>query len=67
VFVASGYYDLGTPFSATDYSLSQLDVPPAVAQRITHRYFDAGHMMYTRAGDLSKLYADLQGWLDRPA
>jgi len=63
VFVASGYYDLGTPYSATDYSLSQLDVPPQVAQRITHRYYDAGHMMYTRPGDLSKLYEDLGGWL----
>ena len=63
VLVASGYYDLGTPYSATDYSLSQLDIPADVAQRITHRYYDAGHMMYTRTGDLSKLFSDLQAWL----
>ena len=63
VFVASGRYDLGTPYSATDYSLSQLDIPPQVAARITHHYYDAGHMMYTRPQDLSKLFADLGGWL----
>jgi carboxypeptidase C (cathepsin A) len=27
VFVASGRYDLGTPYSASDWSLAQLDVP----------------------------------------
>ena len=30
VFVASGRYDLGTPYSASDWSLAQLDVPPDV-------------------------------------
>jgi len=63
VLVASGYYDLGTPYSATDYSLSQLNVPAEVAQRITHHYYGAGHMMYTRTDDLSKLYVDLKAWL----
>ena len=63
VFVASGYYDLGTPYSATDYSLAQLDIPPDVARRVTHHYFGAGHMMYTRQDDLAKLHADLKAWL----
>ncbi len=63
VLVASGYYDLGTPYSASDYSLARLDLPPEVMARITHRYYDAGHMMYTRSEDLKKLKADLKAWL----
>ncbi|MEO8136586.1 MAG: peptidase S10 [Betaproteobacteria bacterium] len=63
VLVASGYYDLGTPYSATDWSLSQLDAPPEVLARIEHRYYDGGHMMYTREADLKKLKADLAQWL----
>jgi carboxypeptidase C (cathepsin A) len=63
VFVASGRYDLGTPYSASDWSLAQLDIPPEVRQRITHRYYDAGHMMYTRQADLAQLDADLKAWL----
>jgi carboxypeptidase C (cathepsin A) len=63
VLVASGHYDLGTPYSATNYSLSQVDVPPEVAKRISHHYYDAGHMMYTRSADLSKLHSDLSAWL----
>lgn len=64
VFVASGRYDLGTPYSASDWSLAQLDVPADVLARVEHRYYDAGHMMYTRQADLEKLERDLAGWLE---
>jgi carboxypeptidase C (cathepsin A) len=63
VFVASGRYDLGTPYSASDWSLAQLDVPADVLARVEHHYYDAGHMMYTREADLVKLEADLAAWL----
>jgi hypothetical protein len=63
VFVGSGRYDLGTPYSATDWSLAQLDAPADVLARVQHHYYDAGHMMYTREEDLTQLKADLAGWL----
>ena len=63
VLVASGYYDLGTPYSASDWSLAHLDIPADVRTRIEHHYYDAGHMMYTRESDLKKLKADLEAWL----
>ena len=63
VLVASGHYDLGTPYSATDWSLAQLDVPSELLARVQHHYFDAGHMMYTRETDMRKLKRDLAGWL----
>ena len=63
VFVASGRYDLGTPYSASDWSLAQLDVPADVLARVQHRYYDAGHMMYTRQADLAQLKTDLAAWL----
>jgi carboxypeptidase C (cathepsin A) len=63
VFVASGRYDLGTPYSATDWSLAQLDAPADVMARVTHRYYDAGHMFYTREADLKQLKSDLSAWL----
>ncbi len=63
VLVASGRYDLGTPYSASDWSLAQLDVPADVMARVEHHYYDAGHMMYTREADLKKLKNDLAAWL----
>jgi carboxypeptidase C (cathepsin A) len=66
VWVASGRYDLGTPYSASDWSLAQLDAPAEVLQRVTHHYYDAGHMMYTRGADLQQMKADLASWLQQP-
>ncbi|MBL8362875.1 MAG: peptidase S10 [Rubrivivax sp.] len=63
VLAASGRYDLGTPYSASDWSLAQLDAPADVLARVQHRYYDAGHMMYTRQADLAQLKADLAAWL----
>ena len=63
VFVASGRYDLGTPYSASDWSLAQLDAPADVLARVQHHYYDAGHMMYTREEDLTRLKSDLAAWL----
>ncbi len=63
VLVASGRYDLGTPYSASDWSLAQLDAPAEVLARVEHHYYDAGHMMYTREHDLVKLERDLAAWL----
>jgi len=63
VLVASGHYDLGTPYSASNWSLAQLDVPPDVAARVEHHFYDAGHMMYTREADMMKLKRDLAAWL----
>lgn len=63
VLAASGRYDLGTPYSASDWSLAQLDAPAEVLQRVTHRHYDAGHMMYTRQADLAQLQVDLAAWL----
>ncbi|MEO8922571.1 MAG: peptidase S10 [Caldimonas sp.] len=64
VFVGSGRYDLGTPYSASDWSLAQLDAPADVLARVRHHYYDAGHMMYTREADLIRLKADIAAWLD---
>ena len=63
VLVASGRYDLGTPYSASDWTLAHLDVTPDVMARVQHRYYDAGHMMYTRQADLRQLKNDLVTWL----
>jgi carboxypeptidase C (cathepsin A) len=63
VLVASGRYDLGTPYSASDWSLSQLDAPANELARVEHHYYDAGHMMYTREDDLVKLERDLSAWI----
>ncbi|MGH7735740.1 MAG: S10 family peptidase, partial [Gemmatimonadales bacterium] len=64
VLVASGHFDLGTPSTASDWSLAQLDIPADVRQRVTHRYYDAGHMMYVYEPALTKLKANVAAFIE---
>lgn len=59
VFVASGYYDLATPYFATDYTLSHLGLEPPLQENISVRYYDSGHMMYIQEASLEKLKRDV--------
>jgi carboxypeptidase C (cathepsin A) len=59
LYVAQGYFDLATPFFATEYTLSHLDLQPDVEKNISTGLYAAGHMMYIRAEDLAKLRRDV--------
>ncbi len=59
VFVANGYYDLATPFFATEYTFDHLELDPSLRDHVTLEYYEAGHMMYLHEPSLAKLRADL--------
>ena len=59
VFVASGYYDLATPYFASDYTYSQFQPEAALRENITLAYYESGHMMYIHEPSLVKLKEDL--------
>ena len=60
IFVGQGYYDFATPFFAAEYALSRTGIPQ---DRIVYRYYDAGHMMYVRDEDRSKLSRDVRAFI----
>jgi carboxypeptidase C (cathepsin A) len=63
VFVASGYFDLGTPYFATEYTLSHMGLDPALRGNITTAEYQAGHMMYLDTASLAKLKKDVSNFL----
>jgi carboxypeptidase C (cathepsin A) len=63
LFVGSGYFDLATPYFATEYTLDHLGLPPSLTSRITRRYYHAGHMMYIDVGELAALRRDVAAFI----
>jgi carboxypeptidase C (cathepsin A) len=59
LFVASGYFDLGTPYFGTDYTLSHMNLPAEFRPQIVKHYYDAGHMMYIHDRSLDKIGKDV--------
>lgn len=55
VFVANGYYDLATPYFATEYTFSHLGIDDSLTKNITMGYYEAGHMMYIHLPSLQQM------------
>ena len=64
IFVASGYYDLATPYFAMDYTFDHLNLPEDLLKNISISYYKAGHMMYIRKASLEKLKQDIGSFID---
>ena len=63
VYVASGYYDLGTPHAAGDYTVSHLGLRGSTQKNVTVSYFEAGHMMYIHRPSLARMAKELKAFV----
>jgi carboxypeptidase C (cathepsin A) len=63
VFVASGHFDLATPFFATEYTIAHLGLDPSQRGRILTSEYEAGHMMYIHEGELARLRKDVAAFV----
>jgi carboxypeptidase C (cathepsin A) len=67
VFVASGYYDLATPYFATEYTFNHLGLDESLRGNISMGYYEAGHMMYVHMPALEQLKKDLAEFIQKAA
>jgi carboxypeptidase C (cathepsin A) len=65
VLIASGYYDLATPYRAVEHTLAGLGVDSSLRKNITIERYEAGHMMYLHGPSLHKLKRDGMALIDR--
>ncbi|HVB35412.1 MAG TPA: peptidase S10 [Patescibacteria group bacterium] len=63
VQVENGYYDLATPFFATEYTMDHLGLPPSLESHIQLEYYRSGHMMYLRLPSLARLKANVAAFI----
>jgi len=65
VFVASGHYDLATPYYATEYTLAHMGLDPTQRERVEVSYYEAGHMMYIAVEELARLKKNVSAFVQK--
>ena len=64
VIVCNGYFDLATPFLATEYTFNHISLPEEQQNNIKMTYYEAGHMMYLHKPSLQALSEDLHTFIN---
>ena len=67
LFVASGYYDLATPYFAAEYTLRHMGLDPTLRAGVTTTFYEAGHMMYIDQTSLAQLKRDAAAFVQGAA
>jgi carboxypeptidase C (cathepsin A) len=60
VLVASGYYDLVTPFFDAEFTLNRHDI---LADQVIYKYYGGGHMMYVNEPSRTQLLDDVRAFV----
>lgn len=63
VFVASGYYDLATPYYATIYTMNHMVLDPKLRDNIRYEEYPTGHMVYIDQTALKDLHGHVTGFI----
>jgi carboxypeptidase C (cathepsin A) len=67
VFSANGWFDLATPFFATEYDLNHMMLPPSLIGNVEFGYYPAGHMVYLNVDALKQMKSNLSRFYDKAA
>jgi len=63
VLVCNGYYDLATPYFATDYTMNHLGLDKSLRNNIQMTYYESGHMMYIHQPSLVQFRFDVANFM----
>jgi carboxypeptidase C (cathepsin A) len=65
VQVENGYYDMATPFFATEYTMDHLGLPADLRSRLTLDYYPSGHMMYLQDESRIAFHDNIARFVDK--
>ncbi|MGC1782999.1 MAG: peptidase S10 [Acidobacteriaceae bacterium] len=65
VQVENGYFDLATPFFATEFTMNHLGIPPELQKNINLDYYKSGHMIYLQDEAHRQLHDNIARFIDR--
>lgn len=66
VLLASGYFDLATPFAAAEWTLDHMGLDPSLAANVRTTRYEAGHMMYIHPPSRDLLAEELRALVCAP-
>jgi carboxypeptidase C (cathepsin A) len=64
VQVENGFFDMATPFFATEYTMDHLELPANLRSRIHFEYYESGHMIYLNEKELPNLKNNIANFID---
>jgi carboxypeptidase C (cathepsin A) len=64
VIVLNGYYDLATPYFATEYTFDHIEIPARIQKNIEMKYYESGHMIYVHLPSLLQMSQDLRTFIE---
>lgn len=64
VWICNGYFDMATPYFATDYVVHHMFLPEELRTNITNTYYEAGHMMYIHKPSMMKMKKDYDQFMN---
>ena len=53
---------MATPYFATEYTSSHLELEPELRSNVSMTYYEGGHMMYADEVCLAQMTADIEGF-----
>ena len=63
VMVNNGYFDMATPFFATEYTFRHTQLPAGAEKRLTWDYYPCGHMLYLNPKVLPEISANINHFI----
>jgi carboxypeptidase C (cathepsin A) len=64
VLVASGYYDLATPYCAAEWTFDHMQLDAELRGNVSFKRYEAGHMMYVHEPSIRQLRKDLGDFVE---
>ena len=63
VLTLNGYYDLATPFFATEFTFDHMGLEKKLKQNVIFKYYEAGHMMYIHPAAANSFKKDVAAFI----
>ena len=65
IWVICGYYDLATPYSASEWVFSHIPLANSIKKNLSLTHYESGHMFYMNESSLKQFHKDAKKWFEQ--